>query len=156
MKTVYAAIIKGIEVMWALSKGQAENICLGHPLGEMRLEWQPMAPTDRKNIMNYIGQDNPQAAIDLDDEFERAAERTCGNSDMYKPGRIKGTRKVVDRPHYILVCQTTAEGVLTVLRVPGNGHLLSDGDCGGCGAEPAESAPPILIFATGPFFMRTG
>ncbi|HAK1939286.1 TPA: type II toxin-antitoxin system RelE/ParE family toxin, partial [Salmonella enterica] len=48
----------------------------------MRLEWKPMALTDRENIMDYISQDNPQAAIDLDDEFETAAERACGNPDM--------------------------------------------------------------------------
>lgn len=53
-----------------------------------------MALTDRENILDYISQDNPQAAIDLDDEFETAAERACGNPDMYKPGRIKGTREV--------------------------------------------------------------
>ena len=36
MKTAYATI-KGIEVMRALRKGQAENFYFGHPLGEMRL-----------------------------------------------------------------------------------------------------------------------
>ncbi|XYX40161.1 IS6 family transposase [Candidatus Erwinia dacicola] len=36
MKTAYATI-KGIEVMHALQKGQAELFYLGHPLGEMRL-----------------------------------------------------------------------------------------------------------------------
>jgi len=36
MKMAYATI-KGIEVMRALRKRQAENFYLGHPLGEMRL-----------------------------------------------------------------------------------------------------------------------
>ncbi len=36
MKTAYATI-KGIEVMRALRKGQAESFYFGHPLGEMRL-----------------------------------------------------------------------------------------------------------------------
>ena len=36
MKTAYATI-KGIEVMRALRKGQAENFYFGHPPGEMRL-----------------------------------------------------------------------------------------------------------------------
>ncbi len=36
MKTAYATI-KGIEVMRALRKRQAENFYFGHPLGEMRL-----------------------------------------------------------------------------------------------------------------------
>ncbi|EBQ8602458.1 type II toxin-antitoxin system RelE/ParE family toxin [Salmonella enterica] len=82
----------------------------------MRLEWKRMALMDRENIMDYISQDNPQAAIDLDDEFETAAERARGNPDMYKPGRVKDTREIVVRPHYILVYQTE-ESVLTVLRI---------------------------------------
>lgn len=36
MKTAYATI-KGIEVMRALHKGQAESFYFGHPLGEMHL-----------------------------------------------------------------------------------------------------------------------
>jgi hypothetical protein len=36
MKTAYATI-KGVEVMRALRKGQAESFYFGHPLGEMRL-----------------------------------------------------------------------------------------------------------------------
>ncbi|NJD00253.1 DDE domain-containing protein, partial [Candidatus Erwinia dacicola] len=36
MKTAYV-IIKGIEVMRALQKGQAESFYLGHPLGKMHL-----------------------------------------------------------------------------------------------------------------------
>ncbi len=36
MKTAYATI-KGIEVMRAIRKGQAESFYFGHPLGEMRL-----------------------------------------------------------------------------------------------------------------------
>jgi IS6 family transposase len=36
MKTAYATI-KGIEVMRALRKGQAESFYFGHPLGDMRL-----------------------------------------------------------------------------------------------------------------------
>ncbi|UAN65646.1 type II toxin-antitoxin system RelE/ParE family toxin [Serratia sp. JSRIV006] len=82
----------------------------------MRLEWKPMALTDRENIMDYISQDNPRAAIALDDEFETAAERACYSPDMYKAGRIKGTRELVVRPHYILIYQTEGD-VLTVLRV---------------------------------------
>lgn len=36
MKTAYATI-KGIEVMRARRKGQAESFYFGHPQGEMRL-----------------------------------------------------------------------------------------------------------------------
>lgn len=48
MKRAYATI-KGIEVMWALHKGQAESFYYGHPLGEMRLvnrylNFKPLSP----------------------------------------------------------------------------------------------------------------
>ncbi|CDG88755.1 type II toxin-antitoxin system mRNA interferase toxin, RelE/StbE family [Xenorhabdus bovienii] len=82
----------------------------------MRLEWKPMALTDRENIMDYIARDNPAAAIALDDEFEAAAERACTEPEMYKPGRLKGTREVVVKPRYILIYQVEGE-VLEVLRI---------------------------------------
>ncbi|HHA2249926.1 TPA: type II toxin-antitoxin system RelE/ParE family toxin [Enterobacter ludwigii] len=82
----------------------------------MRLEWRPMSLSDRGNIMDYISQDNARAAIELDDEFEQAAERACANPDMYKPGRVDGTREIVVRPHYIMVYQTE-DDVLAILRV---------------------------------------
>ncbi|MDC9616098.1 type II toxin-antitoxin system RelE/ParE family toxin [Xenorhabdus khoisanae] len=52
-----------------------------------------MALTDREHIMDYIARDNPQAAIELDDEFEAAAELACTQPEVYKPGRLPGTRK---------------------------------------------------------------
>lgn len=82
----------------------------------MHLVWRPASLEDRDQIMDYIIQDNPQAAIDLDDEFELAAERACENPDMYKPGREEGTREIVVRSHYILVYQVE-DDVLSVLRV---------------------------------------
>lgn len=82
----------------------------------MLLEWKPMALMDRENIMDYISQDNPQAAIALDDEFEMAAKRVCDSPDRYRPGRVKGTREIVVRPHYILIYQTEKD-VLMVLRI---------------------------------------
>ncbi|MDP1679931.1 MAG: type II toxin-antitoxin system RelE/ParE family toxin [Candidatus Nitrotoga sp.] len=37
----------------------------------MRLIWKPLALDDRERIMNYIAQNNPQAALDLDALFEQ-------------------------------------------------------------------------------------
>ncbi|PHM35955.1 type II toxin-antitoxin system RelE/ParE family toxin [Xenorhabdus innexi] len=82
----------------------------------MRLEWKPMALADREQIMDYIAQDNPQAAIVLDDEFEASAERACLQPEMYKRGRLKGTREIVVRPHYILIYRVERD-ILMVLRI---------------------------------------
>ena len=35
----------------------------------MRLEWRPMALEDRDAIMAFIGQYNPAAALQLDEDF---------------------------------------------------------------------------------------
>uniref|UniRef100_UPI003B6705F9 type II toxin-antitoxin system RelE/ParE family toxin n=1 Tax=Yersinia frederiksenii TaxID=29484 RepID=UPI003B6705F9 len=66
--------------------------------------------------MDYISRDNPQAAIALDDEFETAAERACIRPEMYKAGRVKGTREVVVRPHYILIYRIEGD-ILAVMRI---------------------------------------
>lgn len=38
-----------------------------------RLHWRPLALSDRAAIMDHIAQDNPAAAIELDEEFEAKA-----------------------------------------------------------------------------------
>ncbi|KEY59258.1 type II toxin-antitoxin system mRNA interferase toxin, RelE/StbE family [Serratia sp. DD3] len=80
------------------------------------LEWKPMSLVDREKIMDYIARGNPQAAALLDDAFEKAAERACERPDMYKVGRINGTREVVVRPNYVLIYQVNGT-TLEVLRI---------------------------------------
>ena len=81
-----------------------------------RLTWRPMALADRDDIMVYIAQDNPAAAIDLDLEFEAKAENARLRPKLYKAGRVKGTREIVVRPNYVMVYRVTGD-VVEVLRV---------------------------------------
>lgn len=84
----------------------------------MRLVWRPMALTDRDTIMDYIAQDNPAAAIELDDDFEAKAEQARQRPTLYKTGRVRGTREIVVRPNYVMVYRIEDEGnTLAVLRV---------------------------------------
>lgn len=77
-----------------------------------------MALTDRDTIMTYIVQDNPVAAIELDDEFETKAEQARQRPTLYRPGRIRGTREIVVRPNYVMVYRIEDEGqTVAVLRV---------------------------------------
>ena len=41
----------------------------------MILVWRPLAEDDRVQILEFIGAENPQAAIELDDLFEKKAEQ---------------------------------------------------------------------------------
>ena len=77
-----------------------------------------MALADREAIMDYIAQDNPVAAIELDDEFEAKAEQARQRPTLYRTGRMKGTREIVVRPNYVMVYRVEDEGsAVAVLRV---------------------------------------
>jgi addiction module RelE/StbE family toxin len=77
-----------------------------------------MALTDRDTIMDYIAQDNPAAAIELDDEFEAKAEQARQRPTLYRSGRMRGTREIVVRPNYVMVYRIEDEGqTVAVLRV---------------------------------------
>jgi addiction module RelE/StbE family toxin len=82
----------------------------------MELEWRPMAIDDREKIMDYIAQDNPTAAIELDLEFESHAEQARQQPQLYRKGRIKNTREIVVSPHYVMVYETN-ENSVEILRV---------------------------------------
>ena len=81
------------------------------------LEWRPLALADRSAIMDHIAEDNPGAALELDEDFEAHAERARREPTLYKPGRMKGTREIVVRPSYVMVyvVQPSAVVILRVL-----------------------------------------
>lgn len=75
-----------------------------------------MAFSDRETIMDFIAQDNPQAALDMDGIFEDKAAALVKNPKLYKPGRLKNTREAVVHPNYILVYEVSGD-TITILRV---------------------------------------
>ena len=81
-----------------------------------QLLWRPLASADRDAILQYIGADNPAAAIELDLEFEAKAEGAARRPTLYKPGRVKGTREIVVRPNYVMVYRVLPSFV-EILRV---------------------------------------
>ena len=77
-----------------------------------------MALADRETIMDYIAQDNPAAAVALDDDFEAKAEQARQRPTLYRSGRVKGTREIVVRPNHVMVYRIEDEGgTVAVLRV---------------------------------------
>lgn len=83
-----------------------------------RLVWRPIAMADRDAIMDYIAQDNPAAAADLDSEFEAKAEIARQRPQLYKAGRVRGTHEIVVRPNYVMVYRIEDEGrTVVMLRV---------------------------------------
>ncbi|WP_073104963.1 type II toxin-antitoxin system RelE/ParE family toxin [Pollutimonas bauzanensis] len=77
-----------------------------------RVVWRPEAIAERVAIMDYIAQDSPLAAIDLDEEIEVKADALLKHPTLYKPGRIKGTREMVVRPNFIVVYELDGADVV--------------------------------------------
>lgn len=84
----------------------------------MKIIWRPMAESDRENIFDYIAQDNPLAALELDEEFKARAESAARNPKLYRTGRMSGTREIVVRPNYVMVYHIEDESnTVVVLRI---------------------------------------
>lgn len=66
--------------------------------------------------MDHIAQDNPQAALDLDELFEEKADRLIEQPELYRAGRKRGTREMVVHPNYIVIYRIKDDAV-EILRV---------------------------------------
>ena len=80
------------------------------------LEWKAPAIADLLAIVDYISDDNPDAALVLMDEIRVKVAQLRAHPKRCRPGRVEGTRELVVRPNYIVVYTETA-AVVTVLRV---------------------------------------
>jgi toxin ParE1/3/4 len=80
------------------------------------LEWKAPAIADLLAIVDYISDDNPDAALALMDEIQGKVAQLPAHPKRCRPGRVKGTRELVVRPNYIVVYAETTSAV-TVLRV---------------------------------------
>jgi toxin ParE1/3/4 len=79
------------------------------------LEWKATAIADLLAIVDYISDDNPDAAQALKDEIEAKTSRLPDNPQLYRVGRVDGTREMVVRPNHIVVYADNARAV-TILR----------------------------------------
>lgn len=83
----------------------------------MKLVWAPLAIEDRESIFDYIEEDNPHAAAELDELFDRKAALLVKQPRIVgRSGRVTGTREFVAHRHYVLVYEIQPEHV-RILRV---------------------------------------
>ena len=80
------------------------------------LEWKAPAVADLMAIVDYISDDNPDAALALMEEIQGKVAQLPAHPKRCRPGRVEGTRELVVRPTYIVIYAETA-AVVTVLRV---------------------------------------
>ena len=82
----------------------------------LALEWRETARTDLLAIIDYISDDNPDAAQRLSDEIADKVSRLPEHPKLYRSGRVTGTREMVVLPNYVVVYAETAHAVV-ILRV---------------------------------------
>ncbi|WP_028957879.1 type II toxin-antitoxin system mRNA interferase toxin, RelE/StbE family [Sulfitobacter sp. 20_GPM-1509m] len=80
------------------------------------LNWTAPAVADLMAIVDYISDDNPDAALALMSEIETKVAALPDQPKRGRSGRVAGTRELVVRPNYIVVYAETKVAV-TVLRV---------------------------------------
>lgn len=93
----------------------------------MRLSWSRLAFEDRTRIFDYIAQDNPAAALALDERIEEQVEGLRQNPELGRSGRVRGTRElVIAQTAYIAVYRLEADRI-RILRILHSAQLWPDG-----------------------------
>lgn len=82
----------------------------------MIVEWSPQASEDRDRIFDYIATDNTVAALELDDQIGELTSALPEHPELYRPGRVRGTREAVVTENYLIVYRVKREHV-EILRV---------------------------------------
>lgn len=75
-----------------------------------RLEWRPEAEIDLIEFVDFISDDDPDAAQELKDEIEVKAAKLPNHPKLYKASlRVKGMRELIVRSNYIVLYRETPE-----------------------------------------------
>ncbi|KGC62075.1 type II toxin-antitoxin system RelE/ParE family toxin [Burkholderia pseudomallei] len=86
----------------------------------MIVEWRALAREDRSNLFDFIAADNPTAALELDDRIERLTDTLLEHPELYRVGRVRGTREMVLTLNYLLVYRVRKKaGVVEIVRILG-------------------------------------
>lgn len=80
----------------------------------LTLSWLPTASDDLAEILSYIAERSPQAAIGIRQRIESAVVPLVKYPDLYRPGRVSGTRELVAHPNYVVVYRVTDTAVEVV------------------------------------------
>jgi len=67
-----------------------------------RLEWKVQAENDLFDILDYIGHDNPDAAVELVRKIRAKVNGLRERPTLYRAGRIRGTREMIVHRNYIV------------------------------------------------------
>lgn len=83
----------------------------------MDLFWTSEAIQDREEIYDYIAQDNPAAALALDELFSEKAGRLVDHPNLGRPGRVASTRELIAHENYYILVYDKAGNLVRILRI---------------------------------------
>jgi addiction module RelE/StbE family toxin len=69
----------------------------------MNIRWTPEARQDRIDIWDYVAQDDPMAAVRLDELFSESVRRLSTHPNLGHVGMIEGTRELIPHQSYRIV-----------------------------------------------------
>jgi addiction module RelE/StbE family toxin len=77
----------------------------------MKLKWTRAALADLQQILDFISQDNPQAARALAAGFRQTAEHLTAHPFIGRRGDLEGTRELMLHRNYLLTYRVSSEAV---------------------------------------------
>jgi toxin ParE1/3/4 len=80
----------------------------------MKVRWSAEARLDRATIRRYIAEDNPDAALRIDELFRKAAAQLADFPQLGRPGRVPGTRELIPHRSYRLVYEIFGDEVVVM------------------------------------------
>ncbi|GAA0345454.1 type II toxin-antitoxin system RelE/ParE family toxin [Bowmanella denitrificans] len=81
-----------------------------------KIAWSKLAHADLSAIVEYISEDNPDAAQSLINDIVGKVEKLPSFPQMGRTGRVANTRELVALANYIVVYQCTPE-LIRILRI---------------------------------------
>lgn len=81
-----------------------------------KLVWATDARRDLRDIMEFVAERNAPAAIHLRGMILECAAKLPQFPEMYRPGRVEGTREAIVHPNYILAYRVL-EDRIRILRI---------------------------------------
>lgn len=82
----------------------------------LKLEWLELARDDLFSIVEYVSEENPDAAQRLLDDISVKVSKLSDFPKVGRPGRVEGTRELVALANYIVVYQEDSSSI-RILRV---------------------------------------
>jgi len=77
----------------------------------VKVRWAPEAENDRLNIMTYIAENDPMAALRMDDLFGAAAGDLAEFPERGREGIVPGARELIPHKSYRMVYQIIEDTV---------------------------------------------